>query len=197
VPVLVRAFRSSCEQGLGARAELHLFGRVDIPALDAELKGLAAGLPVTFHGRFEHEELARARLHCAVFPMVCFETYGFVLDEAFELGLPAIVTDIGAIPVRGGDAVLRVPPRDADALAAAMRRVVEEPAVLARLRAAVGPVGLSTQEHVRRLDQAYARARAAGRPATAWAVPASRRAELLLLQRESAQARVCPEGGPS
>jgi glycosyltransferase involved in cell wall biosynthesis len=196
VPVLLRAFRAVCEAGLARPAELHLFGRVDTEALERELSELAAGIPVTFHGRFEYADLAAAGLHVAVFPMVCFETYGFVLDEAFELGLPAVVTDIGAIPSRAGEAALRVPPNDVGALARALRRLVEEPRLAAELRVRIRPVGMSTEEHVEKLRAIYERVR--GLPYEPYEDRglARRRAELLLLQRESAQARICPPGGP-
>lgn len=197
VGVLVRAFREVVARTSSRRpVELHLFGQVESPAFEVELRAAADGLPVTFHGRFEFDQLVSAGLHCAVFPMVCFETWGFVLDEAFELGLPSIVTDIGAIPVRAGDAALRVPPRDEHALATAMAEVVVRPAILERLRAAVPTARLSLRDHVERLRAIYAQVVQQPRPAAPDQDLPRRRAELLRLQRESAQARICPEGGP-
>src|SRR5690606_4033158 len=193
--VLLEAFRALCASGLPRPAELHLFGRVDTPELEARLRALAAGLPVVFHGRYEYADLAAARLHVAVFPMVCFETHGFVLDEAFELGLPAVVTDIGAIPVRAGRAAVRVPPRDPAALEAALRALLERPALREELRREVSPPGVSPIEHAERLDAVYARARLRG-PTGAEPLSDARRAELLLRQRESAQARLYPREGP-
>lgn len=196
VPVLLDAFRAVCEDGPARPVELHLFGGVDTPELDRSLRARAEGLPVTFHGRFEFEDLAAAGLHCAVFPMVCFETYGFVLDESFELGLPSIVTDIGAIPVRAGEAALRVPPRDAPAMADAMRKFLAMPELCQELRANMPGLGMSTTDHVARLRAIYERARGGPFEEPDRSDLATRRAELLLLQRESAQARICPEGGP-
>ncbi|MEY2981224.1 MAG: hypothetical protein RL562_1451 [Planctomycetota bacterium] len=199
VPILCAAFRALCEEGLPRPAELHLFGRVDTEALGRELEQLANGLPVTFHGRFEYADLANAGLHAAVFPMVCFETYGFVLDEAFELGLPAVVTDIGAIPTRAGDAAIRVRPNDAGAMRDALRTLLSDPARDAELRSAVRPVGMSLAEHVDALSAIYGRL---PRPGAGTDQAGHRRdralarAELLRLQRESAQARSLPPEGP-
>ncbi len=195
-PVLLRAFRELCQSPRGRAVELHLFGRVDTEALDAELRGLADGLPVTFHGRFEYDDLAAAGLHMAVFPMVCFETYGFVLDEAFELGIPALVTDLGAIPGRAGAAGLRVPPRDPGAMAVAMRRAVDEEGLYESLRAAVGPVATSLVEHVGRVQAVYEKSIAAGPRPLGQVSPRSRLVEFLHLQRETAQVRLIPDGGP-
>jgi glycosyltransferase involved in cell wall biosynthesis len=195
VQVLVRAFRDLLAGGAPRPVELHVFGGIDTPALGAELEALAEDLPVTFHGRYEHADVARAGLHLAVFPMLCFETYGFVLDECFELGLPCVVTDIGALPRRAGEAALRVPPGDAAALAEVLRGVLARPALLDELRARIPRVSLSPEEHLARLLAVYEAAVASG-PREAAPVSAWRRARLLMLQRESAVGRVCPEGGP-
>ncbi len=52
------------------------------------------------------------------------ETYGLVLIEAMAMGLPVIATNAGGVPeiVRDGIDGLLVPPRDPDALAAAILR---------------------------------------------------------------------------
>lgn len=195
VPMLVRGFRELCAEVGTEKAELHLFGRVDTAALESELTELAAGLPIRFHGRFEYEQLQSTGLHVAVFPMICFETYGFVLDEAFELGLTPIVTQLGAMPERIGEGGLLVPPRDPSALALAMRRFLDEPDLWANLRAAAPEGGMSLAEHVDALDSIYSRVSKAGAKDPV-RIATERRLELLRLQRESAQERITPEGGP-
>lgn len=194
--LLARAFRSVMQDDPPRAAELHLFGQVDTEELDRELRETCADLPVVFHGRYEYEALAACGLHMAVFPMLCFETYGFVLDECFELGLPCIVTDLGAMASRAGAAALRVPPGDEAAMAGALRRVLAESRLLGELREAIRPSSLSAQEHGARLLSLYEGARREGVPAGVEPVEARRRLELLLLQRESAHGRVLPPGGP-
>jgi dTDP-glucose 4,6-dehydratase len=74
--------------------------------------------------------------HCGVFPSTCIETYGIVLDECFELGLPCIVSDLGALPLRAGAAGLVTAAGDAASLATALQRLCSEPALWPQLAAA-------------------------------------------------------------
>jgi glycosyltransferase involved in cell wall biosynthesis len=64
------------------------------------------------------------------------EGYGMVLTEALARGLPLVATRAGAIPdTVPADAGVLVPPGDASALASALRQVMTEPALRARLLA--------------------------------------------------------------
>jgi len=71
-----------------------------------------------------------------VLPSV-YEELGTVLVEALQVGLPAVASRVGGIPevVEHEVSGLLVPPGDAAALAAAMDRVLGDPAVAARLAA--------------------------------------------------------------
>ena len=83
------------------------------------------------------------------------EPWGLVVNEAFNQGVPVIATDaVGAVAgglVRHERTGLVVPAGDADALAAALRRMHDEPALRARLgsRRARGREGL----HARRVGR--------------------------------------------
>ncbi len=59
-----------------------------------------------------------------------------VLFEAFAAGLPTVATDVGGIAAAVGEAVLLVPPGDAEAPAEALARIGAEPELRARLVAA-------------------------------------------------------------
>ena len=85
---------------------------------------------VTFTGRISHEELVRcySASEVAVVPSL-YEGFGFPAAEAMSCGVPVISTTAGALPeVVGpdGEAGMLVPPGDADALAAAISRLLAD-----------------------------------------------------------------------
>jgi glycosyltransferase involved in cell wall biosynthesis len=92
------------------------------------------------------------------------------LLEAMVLGRPVVATAVGSIPdaVRDGDSALLVPPGDADALAAAIRRLLDDPDLAARLGAAAHLASreFSVETMIDRTLAAYAAAveRRQGRP---------------------------------
>lgn len=196
VDVLLRAFRRLHGQRPG-RAELHVLGGIESEAFDRELKALAEGLPVTFHGEFDGAKLHAARPQVGVFPSTCIETFGLVLDECFELRLPCVTSDLGALAERSAGAGLRTRAGDDQDLASALQRFVDEPGLWAQLRAAIPPPSPSLDTHVDALTAVYDRARTL--PPKDWfagPVPASRRIWFLMKQRESAMSRLVPPGGP-
>ncbi len=70
-----------------------------------------------------------------VFPSL-WEGFGLAVIEAMAAGTPVVCTDVGPLPEVVGDAGLVAPARDPAALAAAVVRVLESPALAARLREA-------------------------------------------------------------
>lgn len=196
VEVLVRAFRHLQATRPGA-AELHVLGGAESDAFGAELRALAAGLPVTLHGPFDATQLRAAAPHVGVFPSTCLETFGLVLDECFELGLPCITSDLGALPERAGSAGLSVRAGDEAALASALQRFVDEPRLWHELRSRLPGPSPDLDHHVAALQRVYERARSSPAPAPfAEAVTARRRVAFLLQQRESALGRAARQGGP-
>lgn len=70
-----------------------------------------------------------------------FEGYGMAYAEALAHGLPVVATNTGAIPdTVPADAGVLVPPDDVEALAEALRRLIEHPGERARLAAAARAV---------------------------------------------------------
>lgn len=136
--------------------ELHIFGVCDLPEREIALKQSAEGLSIILHGRFEYEEIAQAGLNAAVFPSLCIETYGLVLDEAFELGIPVVVSDLGAFRERSGSAGQLFEANNLGSLARALGAVVDDPALYQSLKDAVPQSIPHFEQHVTALEVIYA-----------------------------------------
>ncbi len=184
IPVLLEAFEEVARECPGA-AELHLFGSFETEEMKRFTRAAAARLPIRIHAGCSLDELAGSRLDAAIFPSICYETFGFVLSECFELGLPSIVTEVGAFPERTGHSALTVPPGDSRAMAAAIRKLLLEPDARRALAARIPPLPADYPTHAEILLRCYRDVLAAGagrRPG----VSAGERAGFLLRQRESA-----------
>jgi len=82
---------------------------------------------VHFTGRLTHKELAQhySAAQIAVVPSL-YEGFGIPAAEAMACGTPVISTTGGALPEVVGDAGILVPPRSADALAAAIKQLLND-----------------------------------------------------------------------
>jgi glycosyltransferase involved in cell wall biosynthesis len=93
-----------------------------------------------------------------------WENFPHTVVEALAVGTPVVATAVGGVPelVRDGENGLLVPAGDADALAGAIRRIVEEPGLRERLaQATVRSVAhLRTEELYARLEEILAAAAA-------------------------------------
>ncbi|MCB9832464.1 MAG: glycosyltransferase [Planctomycetes bacterium] len=119
------------------RFELHVWGEVIEPRYKARLEELAEDLDVAWHGAFQPADIAGVELDCALIPSLCSESFSFVLDEAFALGLPAIVSDRGALAERIGAAGATFRAEDPTSLARVLERLADEPGRLAIWRRAI------------------------------------------------------------
>ena len=109
------------------------------------LRTLAAGdCRITFHPTIPVSEIiARVAAYDAVIvPSQWLETGPLVVLEAFAAGVPVVGSRLGGIAelvTDGVDGVLVDPPGSVAAWGAALRRLVEAPALLPRLRAGIRP----------------------------------------------------------
>lgn len=161
-----------------SRVTLHLAGGEPEPAFAAELRELARGLAVHFHGPYDAARLDEhpvSAVHAFVSGTRAHESFGLVLDEAVALGLPMVLPRSGAYAeraaARGG---LFYERGDEASLARAMQGLLDEPARLPALRAELPEPHAFTPgiaESARDLLEVYARAIAAGAPTGVRAMP--------------------------
>jgi len=128
------------------------------PVAAAECRAVAAqardlaGDRITFHGRYDHDRLAEihARLDVLVVPSVWQEAYGLTVREAFLSRTPVIGSDIAGIAegIRNEVNGLLFETGNSDALAARLRRLIDDPTLGARLAAAAPAVKTDAQEAV-------------------------------------------------
>jgi glycosyltransferase involved in cell wall biosynthesis len=105
--------------------------------LDAEIARLGLAERVTFTGAVASARLTQLYAAADLFVLPSrFEGYGMAYAEAIAHGVPVVGTRAGAIPdTVPADAGVLVPPDDVDALAAVLRRLIEDPAERERLAA--------------------------------------------------------------
>lgn len=133
VPVLLRAASRVEKEGLNFRLKIVGDGpeRQNLEALSDRL-GL--GPRTEFMGALPAETAADALgdATAIVVPSVWEETAGLVAMEQMIRGRLVIASDIGGLAELVGDAALKFPAGDADALALCMKRVLENPEIAAR-----------------------------------------------------------------
>ncbi len=162
VGVLLRAMR-------GLDAELVVCGDGhDAARMQALARRLGIAEKVSFRGWLPPAELARELAAAAVVavPSLWPEPFGLVGLEAFGAGTPVVASATGGIPEWLHDGIdgIAVPPGDADALAAALGRLLDD----AGLRARLGEAGrqlvaarFTPERHVEAALAAYGQALAA------------------------------------
>jgi glycosyltransferase involved in cell wall biosynthesis len=95
----------------------------------------AAGPHVEFRGRVSDEELVDLYRGAAAFiDPTLYEGFGYGVLEAMACGAPVVASSTTSIPEVVGDAALLVDPRDPAALAASLRRILDEPGLADDLR---------------------------------------------------------------
>ena len=93
------------------------------------------GVEAEYTGRVSDEELVRLyRGAAAYLDASLFEGFGYQALEAMACGAPVVGSSATSIPEVVGDAGLLADPRDPQALAAALARVLQEPGLSGELR---------------------------------------------------------------
>ena len=134
VPTIVEAVHLA--QTSGYRISLKIIGDgPDRPRIESAISAHKFDPPIAMTGYLLDEELRAALRDAAVvvIPTIMEETAGLAVMEQLDRGKPVIVSDIGGLAEVAGDAGLKFPPGNAQALAACMRQLVDDPALLSDL----------------------------------------------------------------
>jgi glycosyltransferase involved in cell wall biosynthesis len=153
-------------------ASVHLYGAYTPyhgdDAYRARLEPLLGRPGVHHAGPIPHDQVPRAlaSLDVLVVPSVWIENAPFVIREAFAAGVPVVASNLGGMAelVRHGDSGLLFAPGDALDLRRALRRLLDEPGLLPRLRRGIPPVRTIEADAAWTRDLYRDQARARGDP---------------------------------
>ena len=153
VHTLIEAFG-----GVRGNAELWIVGDESFdPAYVARLRAIA-GPTVRFLGRLPREAVweTLAQVDAVTVPTLLYETFSFIVSEAFAVGVPVIASRLGPLVDRVRHEVdgLLVPPGDVSAWRRAMQRLVDESALLPTLRGNIQPVE-TMDSHAVAMEEVY------------------------------------------
>lgn len=153
VHVLVEAFI-----GLPEKAELWIAGdETTDPTYTARLRERASD-QVRFLGKLGHTQVweTLAQVDVVIVPSLWYETFAFVVSEAFAAGVPVVASRLGPLADRVRDGVdgLLVPPGEVEALREALHRFQQDSSLQPRLLAGIRPVFTLT-EHVNEVEAHY------------------------------------------
>ncbi|MFN2382934.1 MAG: glycosyltransferase [Gemmatimonadota bacterium] len=179
--------RLAMEKGLDTLIEA--WARLDLPVplkligdgpLAGDVAAAAARDPrIEWLGRRTPDDVLKlvGEATCLIMPSVSYETFGRTIIEAFAMGTPVIASNLGAMAelVTPAQTGLLVPPRDSEALAQAVLRLVADDAGLARMRRAARATFEEKYTPARNFDllmDIYQQV--LGRPLASTAVPAIR-----------------------
>ncbi len=150
--LLLEAYR---EMQWRERVELQIFGGEAVPEFAAELRGLAEGLDVTFHGSYQVQDLEAVPMDLVILPTLVPESWCFILDEAACLRVPVLAADVGAIPERATAFVRLFKRGDVGSLREEMDRIAEAPDRLDDMRRAEPIRSHAMGEHLDSLEGIY------------------------------------------
>lgn len=154
IHVLLEAFN-----GVQGAAEVWIGGDESFdPAYASQLHAQASS-QVRFLGKLTRQEVweTLGQVDVVVVPSIWYETFSFLVSEAFAAGVPVVASRLGPLADRVRDDVdgLLAPPGDVAAWRTALQRLTDEPELIARLRANVRPP-VTLEEHINRLESLYA-----------------------------------------
>ena len=153
VHIVIEAFNE-----LEKKAELWIAGdETADPAYASRLRCLASA-NVRFLGKLTREGVwdTLARVDVLVVPSMWYETFAFVISEAFAAGVPVIASKLGPLADRVQHNVdgLLTPSGDAVAMRQTLQRFLDEPDLLSKLQQGIQPIQ-SIEDHAVEMETVY------------------------------------------
>lgn len=120
-------------------ASLDVFGVLEyFPAYVEALRALATHPAIAFHGRYDNGSVSEilASIDVLVVPSLWYENSPITIHEAFMAGVPVVASNAGGMAEFVDHEMngLHFAIGNADSLRAALRRLIDEPELLPRLR---------------------------------------------------------------
>jgi glycosyltransferase involved in cell wall biosynthesis len=150
VHTLVEAFR-----GVQGEAELWIAGDTSFdPDYVTQLRDRARP-QVRFLGRLSREQVweTLTQMDVVLVSPLWYETFSFIISEAFAASVPVIASRLGPLADRVRDGIdgFLLPPGDVTAWREALQRLVDDPDLLVQLRSNVR-YPMTEEEHISRLE---------------------------------------------
>ncbi|MCP4537591.1 MAG: glycosyltransferase family 4 protein [Chloroflexi bacterium] len=154
VHVLIEAFNE-----LNRDATLEIYGDItQFPDYGLRLQTLARSPHITFGGRLDRSGVweVMSKADALMVPSLWYENAPVVMQEACAAKIPIITSKLGALDewVQDGANGLLVPPGDVDQWRTTLRRLVDEPGLLAHLEANARPP-VSLNAHFDQVESIY------------------------------------------
>ncbi|HVP10881.1 MAG TPA: glycosyltransferase, partial [Phycisphaerae bacterium] len=119
--------------------EWHVFGDVEVYGYGRRLRKLGLGSRLRLYGAYQREEvfalLAASGIDLTLLLPTCDETFCFTLSESLLAGVPAIVSNTGALPERVRESGAGIVVENTREALETLRSLVDNRAALARLAA--------------------------------------------------------------
>jgi len=144
--------------------ELKVYGAgSDVAYQDMIMQGIAKDPRVTYCGVYDENQLGviLSEADAIVIPSICYETYSFVLHEAFKFNLPVIASNLGAISEKISHGVngLLFQAGNPESLAQVFRDILTSPKLLEGISLNISKEMIPTiEQEASRYEQAYIRA---------------------------------------
>lgn len=139
-----------------ARVAVELWGAELAPGFVSKLQAVCPMVRWKWHGPYSsYRAICADVAQCdiAAFPSRAPESYGLVVDEAMAARLPVLVSNRGAMPERIGKAGVVLPAERASPWREIVQSLLDHPARLAALRAAVQPAARTIENAIDEIDE--------------------------------------------